>query len=59
MKKIYYLDLPVIPKDKDGATWIPFKIYKSRKEAVKVLNEIWGIKSQYANAFITEGENYD
>lgn len=58
MKKIYYLDLPIIPVSEDGDRWKNYDIYFSRKVAIKMLREIWGIRPRYADLFITEGEVY-
>lgn len=56
MAKIYYLDLPdptaVGGEDKE---WIAYDVYSSKKEAVKALENIWGIDEKYADCFISRG----
>lgn len=56
MKTIYYVDLPNPNKTSDDDAWVNYNIYFSKKAALKVLKDEWGIKEKEAKVFITKGE---
>lgn len=56
MARIYYLDLPNI---NIPGEWVNYDTYSSKKEALKVLKENWGIGKDHSGLFISAGEDME
>ena len=55
-RKIYYVDLPDPNADRTGESeWKNVEICFSKREAQKLLQDVWGIGKKHSDLFITAG----
>lgn len=54
-KKIFYVDLPDPDSTEIDNSWVNITVCFSRKEAIRLLEDKWGIDKKYSELFISEG----
>jgi hypothetical protein len=55
-KKVFWIDLPDPQATKDDSAWIHVATFNTRRQAVKFLNNRYGIEEKYADLFIRKEE---